>query len=132
MKSCAPRRFRDRRVVSSATEESVDGDAEEAAADQERGVEPGLRVGVENRKHQQREQGAADCGEAGFEGDAPAAAGTSMVLGQVPLATGTGSHRGGRENIAHASFARGRIGPFDSRVALAQGRAATLLRNSEA
>ena len=45
-------------VVRSATEESVDGDADEAAADQERAVEPGLRVGVENRKHQQREQGA--------------------------------------------------------------------------
>ena len=106
---------------SSATEKSVEADAEEAAANQEQAVERGLCVGVENREPQQRQQSAADRGEAGFEGDAPAAAGTSMVLGQVPLTTGTGSHRGGRENIAHASLARGRIGPLDSLVALRAG-----------
>ena len=77
-------------------------DSCERAADEQDAVERRLAVRVDNREDEESKEAARHGGEAGLESDAPAAAGTSMVVGQVPLAPGTCSHAAGvAKTIAH-------------------------------
>jgi hypothetical protein len=87
------------RGLRSTPEEAIDANADECAAHEQHTIQSGLSVRIDDREDQEGHESAGQGGQTGFEGNAPAAAGASVVIGQVPLAAGTCSHL--RESRKH-------------------------------
>jgi hypothetical protein len=87
----------------SPAQPAIEADAGQRTSDQEHGVHRDLRLQIDHRDQQQRAETSGNCRKNCLERLARRAARAAMIVGEVPLAAGTGRHRDAepRERLAH-------------------------------